>query len=140
MLLLDIDHFKRFNDTYGHLQGDDCLQKVAQEFQAKCRRPRDIVARYGGEEFAAILPETDIDGALNKAKEIVQAIAKLQIQHSASPVASVVTVSIGVATLLPAKNLEPEVLVAQADAALYSAKLMGRTRAIASTENRNSLP
>lgn len=138
ILLLDIDHFKRYNDTYGHLQGDECLKQVASVFQAQCRRPRDIVARYGGEEFVAVLPDTDMDGALQKAREIVEAVAALQMPHAASPVARVVTVSVGVAALAPHPEADSETLLRHADDALYSAKMMGRNRAVQYVERASS--
>lgn len=138
VLLLDIDHFKRYNDTYGHLQGDECLRRVALEFQARCKRPRDMVARYGGEEFVALLPDTDVDGALKKAREVVEAVAALQIRHAGSPVAPVVTVSIGVAAMVPRADVNPETLLSHADDALYSAKLLGRNRAVQYAEHAST--
>ena len=135
VLLLDIDHFKRYNDTYGHLQGDECLRQVALEFQARCKRPRDMVARYGGEEFVALLPDTDVDGAVRKAREVVEAVAALQMRHAGSPAAQVVTVSIGVAAMVPRADANPETLLRHADDALYSAKLLGRNRAVQYSEH-----
>ena len=131
LLLLDIDHFKPYNDTYGHLQGDECLRLVASEFQAQCQRPRDLVARYGGEEFVALLPDTDLAGAHTKAKEVVAAIAGLDIQHANSPIAPQVTVSIGVAAMRATVEAAPQDLIQAADAALYRAKSAGRNRAVA---------
>lgn len=134
VLLLDIDLFKLYNDRYGHLQGDECLRKVAQQFRALCLRPRDVVARYGGEEFVALLPDTTMDGALHKGREIVAAIRELEIPHEASTVGPFVTVSIGVSVMVPGVTTEPEVALRQADEALYLAKAQGRNRAIASAD------
>ena len=104
VLLLDIDHFKLYNDTYGHLQGDECLKHVATELQNRFKRPRDFVARYGGEEFVALLSDTDEKGALHKANEVVQAIAAMHIKHEKSPVQPYVTVSVGVAVVEGVQN------------------------------------
>jgi len=130
VLLLDIDHFKQYNDTYGHLQGDECLKLVAAELQSRFKRPRDFVARYGGEEFVALLTGTDENGALHKAHEVVQAIAAMHIKHEKSPVQPYVTVSIGVAVVKPDLLDLPESLVQRADAVLYEAKSTGRNRAV----------
>lgn len=130
VLLLDIDHFKLYNDTYGHLQGDECLRLVAAELQNRFKRPRDFVARYGGEEFVALLTGTDEKGALHKANEVVQAIAAMHIKHEKSPVQPYVTVSVGVAVVTPNLVDLPESLVQRADAVLYEAKSTGRNRAV----------
>ncbi|WP_312783795.1 diguanylate cyclase [Acidovorax temperans] len=130
VLLLDIDHFKLYNDTYGHLQGDECLKHVATELQNRFKRPRDFVARYGGEEFVALLSDTDEKGALHKANEVVQAIAAMHIKHEKSPVQPYVTVSVGVAVVTPNLVDLPESLVQRADAVLYEAKSTGRNRAV----------
>lgn len=134
LLLLDIDHFKLYNDTYGHLQGDECLRLVASEFQAQCQRPRDLVARYGGEEFVALLPDTDLAGAHAKAQDVVAAIAALGIRHGPSPIAPHVTVSIGVAAIRASVETVPQALIQAADAALYRAKSVGRNRAMTTPE------
>lgn len=130
VLLLDIDHFKLYNDNYGHLQGDECLRLVAAELQNRFKRPRDFVARYGGEEFVALLTGTDEKGALHKANEVVQAIAAMHIKHEKSPVQPYVTVSIGVAVVKPDLLDLPESLVQRADAVLYEAKSTGRNQAV----------
>ena len=101
LLLIDIDHFKLFNDRYGHLAGDDCLHRVAQAIGGAIRRPRDIAARYGGEEFAVILPTTDPDGARHLAQRVLGAIRSLGLDHAASPTAATVTVSIGLGAVKP---------------------------------------
>ena len=131
-LMIDVDHFKIYNDTYGHLQGDECLKLIAQELKSRFKRPRDLVARYGGEEFVALLSDTDHEGASHKANEVVQAIEAMRIPNVHSSVTPYVTVSIGVAILIPSNEYVPEHLVELADSALYTAKSSGRNRAIMS--------
>ena len=129
LLLLDVDHFKRYNDRYGHQAGDDCLRRVASAIQAGLARPGDLAARYGGEEFACILPATDFVGALVVANRLERQVRDLCIEHAASDVGSVVTISIGVAVSTPGGESEPARLLALADAQLYRAKHSGRGRA-----------
>jgi len=126
LLIIDIDHFKNFNDHYGHLEGDDCLRKVAQALYEALLRPIDIVARYGGEEFTAILPNTDLDGAVMVARRMMKNVAELNIPHPASPVAGRVTVSIGATTMIPSIDQRATSLLDYADKALYEAKETGR--------------
>lgn len=133
LIMVDVDYFKRYNDTYGHQRGDECLKVVAGTMVAELFRPADLVARYGGEEFAVILPNTATGGAGLVAERIRGAVARLQIPHGGSEIADHVTVSLGVATLLPEQGNSPELLVASADGALYRAKHDGRNR-IASVE------
>jgi len=128
LILLDVDYFKRYNDTYGHQQGDVCLQKVASVLKAIAHRPADLAARYGGEEFALILPNTEIPGVKYLAKLINRRVAALKIPHSASDVASVVTVSIGCSVSFQSSASSMEALIKQADAALYQAKENGRNQ------------
>ncbi len=128
LIFLDIDYFKAFNDTYGHVAGDQCLKKVAQVFQRQINRAPELAARYGGEEFAAILPETDYQGAIALAEKIRAAVAALAIPHSTSLAGNCVTVSIGVATLDCARTLSSVDAVAIADSQLYQAKSEGRNR------------
>lgn len=122
LLLLDVDHFKQFNDHYGHIEGDRCLQKVAQAIRGQARRISDVVCRIGGEEFAVLLPSTAPAEAAGVAQGIVQAIDTLAIAHAGSPVASWVTASIGVASCTPSSTLQPEGLMQRADTALYTRK------------------
>ncbi|MFK8185666.1 MAG: CHASE2 domain-containing protein [Phormidesmis sp.] len=129
ILMCDIDYFKGFNDTYGHLEGDMCLQQVAATIDKTISRPNDLVARYGGEEFIVMLPNTDAKGAIHIAKTICSAVKSRQIIHNASQVSDYVTVSIGVAVDVPNADSLSQVLVNAADQALYSAKAMGRDRA-----------
>ncbi|MDD3518491.1 MAG: diguanylate cyclase [Chromatiales bacterium] len=135
LLMVDIDHFKRYNDRYGHQAGDECLRIVARTLKQGFGRARDLVARYGGEEFACLMPGSDLAGARTKAEELRQAIERCAIPHAASPVADVVTLSVGVAALTPNGENTPSDLVAAADAALYSAKSEGRNRVCSAGES-----
>ena len=128
VVFIDVDHFKLFNDTYGHQGGDDCLRKVAAELQCTLKRPTDLVARYGGEEFAVILPQTDENGAFEVAEQIRKAIENLHINHVSSPVSPWVTVSMGVASLNVCQEGRQDTLLAAADQALYQAKFSGRNQ------------
>jgi len=127
LLMLDIDYFKPYNDHYGHLRGDHCLQQIANAIDQFCQRPADVRARYGGEEFALILPNTE--GAAQQAERIRAAIAALAIPHASSPIADHVTASIGYCTLVPRSEQHPDILIGGADSALYRAKAAGRNRA-----------
>ncbi|MEG5051002.1 MULTISPECIES: diguanylate cyclase domain-containing protein [unclassified Microcoleus] len=128
LIMLDVDYFKRYNDCYGHQAGDICLVKVASSAALAVKRSSDLLARYGGEEFAAILPNTDADGAIAVAESIRQAIRDLGIPHEQSNVSAIVTVSMGIATVIPTAETSPDELVALADRALYDAKRQGRDR------------
>lgn len=128
LLLIDADLFKTFNDTYGHLRGDNCLKQIAQAAQDVIARPGDLVARFGGEEFAVILPNTSSSGALKMAREICKTLRDRQIPHSLNPL-GVVTVSVGCATLVPQLGQPAVWLVDSADKALYQAKSSGRNQA-----------
>lgn len=125
LILCDIDYFKHYNDRYGHLAGDTCLQQVAQAISRCINRPADMVARYGGEEFAILLPATDQEGAVTIVKDIQTALAALQVPHAASHVADHVTLSLGIACFTPI-NCSCQQLIAAADVALYQAKAAGR--------------
>ncbi len=131
LILLDIDHFKAFNDSLGHLYGDQCLKQIAQAIKGCARRAQDIVSRYGGEEFCLLAPETDQAGALVLAENIQQKIAELNIRHSDNVNnGAAVTASLGIATLMPSqKGVSPRLLLEQADTALYQAKDAGRNQA-----------
>ncbi len=128
ILFIDIDHFKRYNDHYGHLQGDDCLRRVAEAIQHAVKRDVDVAARYGGEEFIIMLPETDLSGAEQVARELQQAIRKLHIEHESSNVEPFITLSIGIASHIPRFPEKAEELLHSADMALYQAKERGRNR------------
>ncbi|WP_199331583.1 diguanylate cyclase domain-containing protein [Aulosira sp. FACHB-615] len=128
LLLCDVDYFKKYNDTYGHRAGDDCLRLVAQAFQQNLKRNTDLVARYGGEEFAVILPNTNERGAIQVAQAIHNTVKQFNIPHLASTVKEYVTLSIGIATVIPTADLQPLDLIEAADQALYQAKAQGRDR------------
>jgi diguanylate cyclase (GGDEF)-like protein/PAS domain S-box-containing protein len=128
LLMIDIDHFKAYNDCYGHQAGDVCLREVAQALQGLATRPRDLLARYGGEELVCLLPDTSERACLALAEEMRAAIESLRIAHANSPVSEVVTASIGVAALAPREAADPDQLLRAADAALYRAKAAGRNR------------
>jgi len=128
LIMADVDYFKRYNDVYGHQGGDDCLRAVAAVFQRLVFRASDLAARYGGEEFAVILPSTDQDGAREVAERIRAEVAAAVLPHAGSEVAAHVTLSLGVATVLPGADGHPRSLVSQADQALYAAKKDGRNR------------
>ncbi len=125
LLMIDVDHFKQFNDLYGHLAGDDCLKNIAEAIKQALRRDIDLVARFGGEEFVALMPLTDAAGAETVARGILKAISGLGIPHAGSPY-GVVTVSIGVACRTADLLVNPTLLIEQADHALYQAKNQGR--------------
>lgn len=128
LLLVDVDYFKRYNDTYGHQKGDECLKSVAGALQEKIFRPADLVARYGGEEFVVVMPNTDLHGAQLVAERIQQHVHGLTIPHEASEIDGVVSISVGVAATIPTPRLTAEQLLAAADGALYAAKHAGRNR------------
>ncbi len=138
MLLLDVDHFKLFNDQYGHLAGDDCLRAISSQLTAAAGRPGDLIARFGGEEFLILMPATDRAGAICVAEHVRELVLELAIPLKDSPTHALVTVSVGVATAsLTDPTSGPEnfgALLAAADVALYQAKSRGRNRvAIADT-------
>ncbi len=126
LIVIDIDHFKFYNDTYGHGKGDDCLRKVAAAMAKVLRRGSDFVARYGGEEFTVILPESDVSKALDTAQTIQNEIDALAIPHESSPVADHVTFSMGVAAMIPENGKHQRELIEAADIKLYEAKSLGR--------------
>ena len=127
IIMVDVDHFKTYNDTYGHPQGDTCLRSVASVLAGVAARTGDLVARYGGEEFVVVLPGTNSVGARVVAERIRAAIVALDMPHAASSAGKCVTVSLGVASADPAK-LAAAALLAAADQALYAAKKLGRNR------------
>lgn len=128
LILFDLDHFKAYNDRYGHQAGDDCLRAVATAMKSRLGRPGDLLARYGGEEFVCLLPETPMEGARAKADDLGQAVLDLGIAHGDSATAEVVTISRGVATALPAVDGAQNELLQHADEKLYAAKRAGRNR------------
>lgn len=129
LIVIDIDHFKRYNDTYGHLAGDGCLQQVAKALTSCAQRPQDMVCRYGGEEFVVLLPETPISGSEIIAERMREGIESLNLLHKSSDI-GVVTISVGIATMIPAPEANPNDLLNRADTALYRAKASGRNQCI----------
>lgn len=131
MIMIDIDHFKLFNDHYGHIEGDECLKKVANVLHDALNRPGDFLARYGGEEFAVLLPETDMKGACHVAEKMRQIILDLKIANAQSTIAPYVSISLGVAVYQPSSDenfASPVDLIAAADSMLYAAKKNGRNQ------------
>jgi diguanylate cyclase (GGDEF)-like protein/PAS domain S-box-containing protein len=128
LVMCDIDYFKYYNDTYGHLQGDECLRKVAGALQKAVNRAGDLVARFGGEEFIVVLPETDPEGVVKVAEMLREKVESLKIEHKKSPVSSYLTISLGVATAVPSREDAARELISSADMALYQAKKEGRNR------------
>lgn len=128
LILCDVDYFKCYNDTYGHLSGDDCLRAIAQAIQKNTKRPADLAARYGGEEFAVIMGNTAAEGAVKIAEDIRRDVRHLRIAHDSSPVDRYVTISLGVSTIIPHSECSPETFIRMADKALYKAKAHGRDR------------
>ncbi|WP_224093028.1 PleD family two-component system response regulator [Nostoc sp. MS1] len=135
LILCDIDFFKFYNDQYGHPAGDICLQRVGAVLSYKVQKHRDLVARYGGEEFAVIMPYTHADGATYVAKNIQYSVRNLQIPHRKSIISDHITLSMGVATVIPTWESSPSELIATADKALYQAKEAGRNRICQLTVN-----
>ncbi len=130
LIFIDIDHFKLYNDYYGHQAGDKCLKQLARVFDNAAKRPADLAARYGGEEFTIILPDTDEAGAKHIAGTIKKAISNLNIAHSKSKVRSIITCSMGIVSAIPEQGISLEKFVALADKALYCAKSQGRNRIV----------
>lgn len=128
LLMIDVDYFKIFNDTYGHVQGDECLKIIAKTLKSTVNRSTDLTARLGGEEFSVLLPDTDEDGGKSIATKILEAISALKIPNENSKAMPYVTVSIGICSLVPTVNCEAEDFIHAADMALYSAKESGRNR------------
>jgi diguanylate cyclase (GGDEF)-like protein len=133
VVFIDLDHFKAFNDTYGHAMGDDCLEKIGKGIRNSLMRPTDLAARYGGEEFVVLLPNTNARGAMDVAKRILDSIEGLNIPHRMSPIDHV-TASIGFASMSPTQETTPSTLLKRADDALYQAKHRGRNQAVAWAE------
>ncbi|HXF83114.1 MAG TPA: diguanylate cyclase [bacterium] len=140
LIMVDIDHFKEYNDTYGHQQGDECLRRVAEALEHCVNRAGDFVARYGGEEFAVILSHTTLPAAITVAQKLRASVEALRIPHRASTTAAHVTISVGVATSVPERESGPSDLLAAADRALYAAKSAGRNRVVAAGADATALP
>jgi len=131
LILIDVDFFKKYNDSYSHQEGDNCLRQVASTLKAFSKRPGDLVARYGGEEFVCLLPETNLKGAAQCAELFRQQVMNLGIEHPDSSVSSVVTISLGVCSKSTGISMNPEELLRQADLQLYRAKELGRNQVCA---------
>lgn len=140
VIMADVDYFRAYNDTYGHLAGDDCLKQVAHALLRAAKRPADVVARYGGEEFVVALPNTDLAGAICVAQSIHTKMQEMEIIHTASPVSPMVTLSMGVVTQIPGQNAAPTQLLEQADRSLFQAKTQGRNCIQTAPDNSDSLP
>lgn len=130
LIMLDIDYFKQYNDLYGHIQGDDCLKRVAKTLSSSATRSKDFIARFGGEEFVLVLPETDEKAAKKVAERCRKLIFKEQIPHESSLVSHVLTISIGVASIIPSHDDEALAFVEEVDRRLYLAKQKGRNRIV----------
>ena len=128
LMLCDLDHFKRYNDTLGHVQGDACLKEVGRVLHDVCMRPRDVASRYGGEEFALILPNTPRSGAMTFARALGKLLKARAIAHPGSPNGETLTLSGGITTCVPDDGTSAETMLMRADEALYAAKAQGRDR------------
>jgi len=134
LLMLDIDQFKQYNDQFGHIVGDTCIQKIAELLQDSTQRPSDFVTRYGGEEFTIVLPDTDLKGAAHFAQSLLKRVTDAKIPHAPNAQRELVTVSIGYNAISPPFEVAPEWLLESADAALFKAKQSGRACAIEATD------
>jgi diguanylate cyclase (GGDEF)-like protein/PAS domain S-box-containing protein len=139
VIICDIDKFKNYNDAYGHLQGDQALYRVAQAANSALKRPMDLVARYGGEEFAILLPDTDTAGARRVAQEVRKGVAAMHIAHGASDVCDHVTLSFGVASMVPASDRPSRIFLEMADRALYRAKAQGRNCIVCAADRNQEI-
>lgn len=134
LMLCDIDCFKQYNDTYGHLAGDTCLKKVAKTIESKFSRATDLVARYGGEEFVILLPESEEDISFEMGTEMLDLVRGLRIPHKTSRAADHVTISVGLVTMRGEENLTPAEAIERADGALYKAKETGRNQVLKASD------
>jgi len=130
LILFDIDHFKQYNDHYGHIQGDNCLRRMAQLLNRAATRPRDFLARIGGEEFVLVLPETDAEAAAKVARRCQDLLAEEGIPHEQSPVSPILTISLGIGTITPGRSDRPIDFIEEVDKRLYQAKEKGRNRIV----------
>jgi diguanylate cyclase (GGDEF)-like protein len=128
--MIDIDAFKAYNDAYGHQAGDECLRRVAESLRSRFHRAGDLVTRYGGEEFAVLVAGVGADRARELGESLRSSIEQMSIEHRTSPAASIVTISVGIATMIPNGTDEAATLLKSADEALYAAKNAGRNRVV----------
>jgi diguanylate cyclase (GGDEF)-like protein/PAS domain S-box-containing protein len=128
LIMFDLDHFKQYNDQYGHLMGDECLVKISKIISDIPMRSTDLFARFGGEEFVVVLPETDQDAAVRFAEKLRVTVQSLQVPHAIPGHSDYVTISVGISTMVPNDNLSPRILISEADKMLYQAKQNGRNR------------
>ncbi len=128
LIMLDIDFFKQYNDHYGHQQGDECLKQIAQALNGVSKRSMDLIARYGGEEFVVLLPNTNNKQAIQLAEQCCSVVVEKQLPHNLSPISDVVTISVGVCTVISSVDTEPSTLVTSTDRLLYQAKNNGRNQ------------
>ncbi len=136
LIMIDIDYFKAYNDTYGHQLGDECLKQVARQLNSSLKRSEDMIARYGGEEFAVLLPETEARGAVHVAKRMLRSVEALQLPHEGSTASNHVTISIGISCSIEIIEPSAEKLLKNADSALYQAKNKGRNRMVFFTKDQ----
>lgn len=126
LIMIDVDFFKEYNDQYGHLKGDDCLKKIAANLEKQAKRPSDLASRYGGEEFTLLLPETDLQQAIQVIEQCFQSIKELHIEHKSSVISGYITISAGLSHMTPNQDLDATQLIEQADKMLYRAKKANR--------------
>ncbi len=138
VIMIDVDYFKLYNDTYGHQEGDECLKQIAHILKNELRRPGDALCRYGGEEFVVVLPDTPVQGAQLVGETLRLAVMRSGIAHRNSKVADRVTVSVGISTMLANARFDPKDLVESADKALYAAKTSGRNRIVVAENSQDS--
>jgi diguanylate cyclase (GGDEF)-like protein len=134
IIICDIDYFKQYNDTYGHLAGDGCLQQVSKIFRQIITPEFGLISRYGGEEFAGILPNRTEEDAIKLGQKIQTELRKLQLPHSSSQISDYITLSIGITSIIPHPEITPEMVLDQADRLLYLAKHQGRNQIVASSQ------
>ena len=137
LIMLDIDYFKQYNDQYGHVQGDECLKRIGKTLNSAGTRPRDFFARFGGEEFVMVLPETDEKSAKTVAERCRSLIFKEQIPHEKSLVSQILTVSLGVGTIIPSHSDKPIEFIEEVDKQLYQAKQNGRNCMVCSHQSKH---
>lgn len=128
IIMMDVDHFKQYNDFYGHSMGDNCLKSIANILKSTISRESDLFARYGGEEFIAVLLNVDKEGAINVGEKMLEEVRKASIPHEKSKVSNIVTLSIGISTVIPTNNISAQELINSSDKGLYSSKESGRNK------------